>query len=366
MKKYMWQNPEFPNFTYNKELVLTKLNQVKLKQGYLLGLMKGIEFETNQSAVFNVLTEDVIKSSEIEGYKINQNQVRSSLAKKLGLDSIPQIPVERSVEGIVKMMFDATQNFNTRLSLKRLCDWHLSMFPDNLSGFTRINAGKLRDDRNGAMQVVSGAIGHEKIHYEAPPADRLKSDLKQLIDFINAKDDTDLIIKAAIVHLWFVILHPFEDGNGRIARALTDMLLSRSENSPNRYYSMSSQIKNVRKSYYEVLEITGQTSIDITSWLVWFLENLLRAIENSEKFLQKVYQKKEFQSKYQNTVFNKRQLKILNKLFDNFEGNLTTSKWAKICNCSQDTATRDISDLIKKGVLAKFGEGRATSYYLNL
>ncbi len=364
MNQYIWQNQEYPNFTYNKEIVLSLLAEVKLKQGYLLGKMSSIGFENDKTAILNVLTEDVIKSSEIEGLKLNEQQVRSSIAKRLGLDLGGDIYVERNVEGIVEMMLDATQNFDNALSHGRLYGWQAAMFPSGFSGMYRIITGSYRDDKNGAMQVISGSVGHEKIHYEAPPANQLMNEMNRLIDFINTNDDIDLVIKAGIVHLWFVIIYPFEDGNGRIARALTDMLLARSEKSSNRFYSMSSQIKKVRNSYYKALEITQKSSLDITMWLKLFLENMISAIDNSEELLQNVWKKTEFWNANKNTILNERQLKILNMLFENFEGNLTTSKWAKICKCSQDTATRDIYDLVKKNILKKQGEGRGTHYLL--
>ena len=364
MKNYIWQNPEYPNFTYDKTIILKLLAEVKLKQGYLLGKMAGIGFKNNNKALLNVLAEDVIKSSEIEGLKLNKEQVRSSIAKKLGLDTSVDIFIDRSIEGIVDMMLDATQNYDKELTEERLLGWQSAMFPCGFSGLYKIITGAYRDDKNGPMQVVSGAIGHEKVHYEAPPAASLKSEMHALTNYINNEKDTDLIIKAGIVHLWFVIIHPFEDGNGRIARALTDMLLARSENSSNRFYSMSSQIKKMRKSYYEALQITQSNSVDITEWLKWFLENLLCAIENSEELLKNVWRKAEFWQRHKDIILNERQQTILNKLFDNFEGNLTTSKWAKICNCSQDTASRDIADLVQKGILEKTGDGRATHYLL--
>lgn len=361
---YIWQNSSYPNFTYNKELILSLLSQVKLKQGYLLGKMSGLGFENNKRTVLNVLTQDIIKTSEIEGLELNIDQVRSSLAKKLGLDIENDIYIERNVEGIVDMMLDATQNYDKPLTHDRLFGWQAAMFPSGRSGLYKIVVGNYRDDKDGPMQVVSGAIGHERVHYEAPPAETLEDEMSKLLDFINEENDVDLIIKAGIVHLWFVIIHPFEDGNGRIARALTDLLLARSEHSSNRYYSMSSQIKKVRPSYYKILEITQKDNIDITQWLKWFLENLLCAIDNSDEILSNVLRKAEFWQRNQNLSLNERQIKILNKLFDNFEGKLTTSKWAKICSCSQDTATRDIVDLIEKDILIKEGEARATNYVL--
>lgn len=364
MTEYIWQNSQFPNFTYDKVDIMSMLADVKFKQGLLLGKMQNIGFEDNQHAVLNILTEDVIKSSEIEGLKLNIEQVRSSIAKRLGLDVGEDIYIEHNIQGTVDMMLDATQNFNEELSKERLFGWQSAMFPSGRSGLYQIKVGAYRDDQNGAMQVVSGSIGHEKIHYEAPPAKELNNQMQKLIDYINNEKDTDLVIKAGIVHLWFVILHPFEDGNGRIARALTDMLLARSEKSANRFYSMSSQIKKVRKSYYEILELTQKKSLDITLWLKWFLENISVAIDNSDKMLNSVIYRANFWNKNKLIEFNQRQIKVLQKLMNDFDGNLTTKKWAKICNCSHDTANRDILDLINKNVLEKQGDARATNYKL--
>lgn len=362
---YIYENQGWANFTWDKDVILDLLFQVKLKQGYLLGKMDALGFDIKEKALLNVLTEDVIKSSEIEGQILNTEQVRSSIAKKLGINIGGEIFVERNVEGIVEMMLDATQNYNKEITKDRLFGWQSAMFPSGFSGLYRIRTGCYRDDKNGPMQVVSGAVGKEKVHFQAPEASVIDAEMDKLIDFINNESDkTDLIIKAGISHLWFVIIHPFEDGNGRIARALTDMILARSENSSNRFYSMSSQIKKVRKSYYKALEITQKSSLDITSWLQWFLENLLIAIEDSEILLKSVLQKAEFWNKNKNISLNKRQIDVLNRFMDDFKGNLTTTKWAKMCNCSQDTATRDIVDLIEKGILTKQGEARATHYIL--
>ncbi len=364
MRKYIWQNSEYPNFTYDKDAILPLLSEVRLKQGILLAKMQRIGFENSRHTVLNVLTEDVIKSSEIEGVSLNVEQVRSSIARRLGLDIGGDIFVERDVQGIVDMMLDATLNFDKTVSEDRLFGWQASMFPAGRSGLYRIKVGAYRDDKNGVMQVVSGAVGHEKVHYEAPPAEILPVEMERLINFINNDTKTDLVIKAGIVHLWFVIIHPFEDGNGRIARALTDLLLARSENSSNRFYSMSSQIKKERKSYYDVLQLTQKDSVDITLWLNWFLRNMITAINDSDDLLNDVLKKAEFWSINKSVPFNERQIKILNKMLNDFEGNLTTQKWAKICNCSHDTANRDITDLINKNILIKQGAARATHYIL--
>lgn len=364
MRKYIWQSLQFPDFTYDKDIIIPLLSSVRLKQGVLLGKMQSIGFENSQKAKLNVLTEDVIKSSEIEGLKLNAEQVRSSIAKRLGLDIGSDIYVERDVQGVVDMMLDATINYDKPIDEDRLFGWQSAMFPSGRSGLYKIRVGAYRDDKNGKMQVVSGALGHERIHYEAPGADIVPQEMKKLIDYINNETNTDLVIKAGLVHLWFVIIHPFEDGNGRIARALTDMLLARSENSSDRFYSMSSQIKKVRKSYYEILQITQSQSMDITPWLKWFLENLSFAIDNSDKLLNNVFKRAEFWEKNKSQVLNNRQIKVLTKLLDNFEGKLTSNKWARICNCSHDTANRDLTDLVNKNILKKVGEARATHYII--
>lgn len=364
MKKYIWQNPEYPYFTYDKDVIINLLSDVRLRQGLLLGKMQRLGFENSKHTVLNVLTEDVIKSSEIEGVKLNIEQVRSSIAQRLGLDIGGDVYVERDVQGIVDMMLDATLNYDKPVTEDRLFGWQSSMFPSGRSGLYRINVGKYRDDRSGSMQVVSRPVGHEKVHYEAPPASSLDAEMERLLNFINNDNSTDLVLKAGIVHLWFVIIHPFEDGNGRIARALTDLILARSENSSERFYSMSSQIKKERKSYYEILQLTQTDNLDITLWLKWFLENMIAAINSSEDLLNDIFKKTEFWNLNKSVTFNERQIKVLKKVLDNFEGNLTTQKWAKICNCSHDTANRDITDLINKNILIKQGEARSTHYIL--
>lgn len=360
---YIYENKDFPNFVYDKDKIFDLLAKVKAKQAYLLGKMDMLGFEVKEKAMLNVLTEEVIKSSEIEGEILDPKQARSSIARRLGMHSGGNINIERNVEGIVDMMLDAMQNPSKEMTHERLYGWQSAMFPGGFSGLYRIKIGAYRDDSNGPMQVVSGAMGKEKVHYEAPKAESLETLMSELIDYINNSND-DCILKSGIVHLWFVIIHPFDDGNGRIARALSDMLLARCENSPNQFYSMSSQIKNVRKSYYEALEITGSATLNITSWLIWFLETLIMAIENSGELLKSVLQKAEFWQRHQNTPLNERQIKVLNRVLDDFKGNLTTTKWAKMTNSSQDTAARDIQDLINKGILTKHGEARATHYLL--
>jgi Fic family protein len=362
--KYIYQNTDWHKFTWCGEKIQKLLFEIKKEQGFLLGKMATFGFDIKHSALLKVLTENIIKSSEIEGQILDKQLVRSSIAKHLGIDIGAETPISKDVEGVVEMMLDATQNYTKEISKDRFCNWHAALFPTGYSGMHKINVGTYRTDEQGAMQVVSGYIGQEKIHYEAPKAEILEQEMNELIKFINSEKEMDYLIQAGIVHLWFVILHPFDDGNGRIARALTDMILSRSDDSRYRFYSMSSQIQKNRKSYYEILEKTQKGSMDITNWLVWFLENLLIAIKSNDEIIDNVIQKAEFWRKNSNVIFNERQIKILNRFMDNFEGNLTTTKWAKMCNCSQDTANLDINDLINKNILKKIGKSRSTHYVL--
>ncbi len=362
--RYIYQNSDWHSFRWCGEKIQNLLLEIKKSQGYLLGKMDSLGFDVKNNALLQVLTENIIKSSEIEGQILDKHLVRSSIARRLGIDIGGETPVSRDIEGVVEMMLDATQNYSSQMTKERLIGWHAALFPTGFSGMYKINVGGYRTDELGPMQVVSGYTGNEKIHYEAPKAGLIEGEMNKLINYINTEKETDFLIQAGIVHLWFVILHPFDDGNGRIARALTDMILARSDDSKFRFYSMSSQIQKNRKSYYEVLERTQKGSMDITNWLLWFLENLLIAIQSSGEITDKVLQKAEFWQKNSNLVFNERQIKVLNRFMDNFEGNLTTTKWAKMCNCSQDTANLDINDLINKKILKKIGKGRATHYLL--
>jgi len=361
---YIYQNSDWPNFNWDKEKVLEVLAKAKLQQGLLLGKMGAIGFKLKEEAVLNILTQDIIKSSEIEGENLDKEQVRSSVAKRLGLEVGGGVNVDRNIESIVEMMLDATQKYNEPLTINRLLGWQASLFPTGISGMHRINVGQFRDDKNGPMQVVSGAISKEKIHYQAPDANSLDKETEKFLEWFNSLDQQDGIIKAGIAHLWFVTLHPFEDGNGRIARAITDMLLARTENTSQRFYSMSAQIRKERNDYYNILEKTQKGNIDITNWLVWFIECLIRALENTQETLSCIFAKSIFWQKYADHKFNERQKKIINKLFDNFEGKLTSSKWAKICKCSQDSANRDIADLVETNILIKVDSGRSTNYRL--
>jgi Fic family protein len=361
---YIYQKAEWPQFKWNEKKVAELLLKINAAQGYLLGKMEAIGFDFQNEAVLNILIEDVLKSNEIEGVIFDKEQVRSSVARRMGFELGGGIHVDRDVDGIVEMMLDATQKCSKKITKNRLLNWHDSIFPTGRDGMRKIIVGKYRDDKKGLMEVVSGAIGRERVHYRAPDAKVLELEMKRFINWINSENNND-VIGSAIIHLWFVTIHPFDDGNGRIARALSDMMLARSEGSSQRFYSMSAQIRKERNDYYNILEATQKGSLDITNWLVWFLGCLLRAIEESEVTLASIYSKNLFWQKSSHSLFNERQIKIINMIFDGFFGNLTSSKWAKICKCSQDTASRDINGLIEKGVLIKAGGGRSTHYVLN-
>lgn len=363
MMMYIYELEDWPNFTWDYETLVNKLAEVRLKQGRLLGRMEAVGFSIRDEAVLHTLTVEIVKSNEIEGEKLDTEQVRSSIARRLGMD-VAGIPVtNRNIDGVVEMMLDATQNYDKPLTKERLFGWQAALFPTGYSGMYKVNAGAWRTDSNGPMQVVSGRIGRFKVHFEAPPAVRIDKEMETFFEWFNRNEAMDMILKAAIAHLWFVTIHPFEDGNGRIARAITDMALAKSENSPYRFYSMSAQIKIEDKMYYEQLEFTQKDTLDITEWLVWFLDCLNRVFDNVESTLDAVLSKTHFWQKWSNQSLNERQVKMLNKIMDGFEGKLTTTKWAKIMKCSQDTALRDIGDLVKRGILVKtIAGGRSTSY----
>jgi Fic family protein len=364
---YLYNNQDWPIFKWNSEKLLPFLSHVRNRQGKLIGKMGALGFELRNEANLEILTQEIIKSTEIEGEFLDREQVRSSIARRLGLEISGLVYSERNVDGIVDLMIDATKNYDKELNKERLFSWHAALFPTGQSGLYKIITGNWRDDSTGPMQVVSGALGKEKVHYQAPPASQIENEMRIFIDWFNLEQNTDLVLKSAIAHLWFVTLHPFEDGNGRISRALSDMLLARSDEQSYRFYSMSTQIRKERNSYYDILEKTQKSGLDITNWLEWFLNCLLNSIENSEKLLEKVIYKHSFWLKYTSINVNDRQRKILNMLMDEFEGVLNTTKWAKIGKCSQDTALRDIQDLIEKGILAKSEQGgRSTNYEMKL
>lgn len=365
MATYIHQLKAWPTFRWDTTLLASRLAAVRHAQGRLIGRMEALGFRLREEATLASLTEDVVKSSEIEGEILDREQVRSSIARRLGIDIGALAPVDRAVDGVVEMMLDATQRYGEPLTEKRLFGWHASLFPAGWSGMHKITVGAWRSDRTGPMQVVSGPMGRERVHYEAPAAKRLKSEMSGFLKWFNANGEADLVLKAGLAHLWFVTIHPFEDGNGRIARALTDMQLARSEGTQQRFYSMSAQIRLERQTYYDVLEASQKGDLDVTAWLVWFLDCLGRAVDGAETMLERVLAKARFWERHATGVFNERQRRVLNRLLDGFEGKLTSSKWAKLTKCSQDTALRDIDDLLRREVLVKdLPGGRSTSYAL--
>ncbi len=365
MSHYIHQLPEWPRFHWNQEALAAPLAAVRHKQGRLLGRMEALGFSLQKEAELETLTLDVLKSSEIEGENLNAQQVRSSIARRLGMDIAGAVPAGRHVEGVVEMMLDATQNFDKPLTEERLFGWHAALFPTGRSGLRKITVGAWRNDAEGPMQVASGPVGKEKVHYEAPAAPLLSREMVRFINWANETDSTDLVLKAALAHLWFVTIHPFDDGNGRIARAIADWVLARSENSPQRFYSMSAQIRQERNAYYEILEKTQKGTLDITPWMEWFLGCLGRAFDGRETILAAVLRKARFWEKLAGTALNERHRLVLNRMLDGFEGKMTSTKWAKIGKCSHDAALRDIQYLIDKDILAKdAGGGRSTSYSL--
>lgn len=362
MGKFIYQYEQWPNFTWDDKEINGILGRVRHLQGRISGQMAYLGFSVKEEALLSTLTIDVIKSSEIEGETLNYEQVRSSIARKLGMEYAGMVPANRAVDGVVEMMLNATQNYKEQLNEERIFGWHAALFPTGWSGTQKIDTGYYR---KGDMQVVSGPMGKEKIHYLAPAPDRVKQEMDLFLDWFNGESKLDAVLKAAIAHFWFIIIHPFDDGNGRIARALSDMLLARSEDSPQRFYSLSNQILIEKKVYYAVLQKVQHSSGDITEWLHWFLNCLYRALETTEKTMQKVLQKADFWDKHKDTVLNGRQRLMLNKLLDGFDGKLKSSKWAKIAKCSADTALRDIKDLIEKGILKQEESGgRSTNYEL--
>jgi Fic family protein len=365
MTKYVHELSNWPIFEWDQHGLAKQLAAVRHRQGRLIGRMHQIGFPLREEAVLETLTEDVLKSSEIEGETLDKEQVRSSIARRLGMDAAALPSADRDVEGVVEMMLDATQKYQEKLTRDRLLAWHASLFPTGRSGMRKIIVGAWRDEKSGPMQIVSGPHGRERVHYEAPVAGRLDAEMRTFLAWFNNAEDIDLVLKAALAHLWFVTIHPFEDGNGRIARAIADMSLARSEESTQRFYSMSAQIRLERNAYYDVLEATQKGDLDITPWMEWFLGCLDRAFDGAEKTLAMVFKKANFWKKHSELRLNERQRDVVNRLLDGFEGKLTSSKWATIEKCSPDTALRDIADLIERGILKKNdGGGRSTSYSL--
>lgn len=371
--KYIHMLDIWPSFTWNQDKIPAVLGSVRNRQGRLMGRMEALGFSLRSEAILETLTLDVIKSNEIEGEKLKTDQVRSSIARRLGLEIGGLVHSDRHVDGVVEMMLDATQNFNKPLTKDRIFGWHASLFPAGRSGMHKITVGAWRDDKGGPMRVVSGSLGHERVHFEAPAAERLNSEMKTFLSWFNESKDLDPVLVAAIAHLWFVTIHPFDDGNGRIARATADMQLARADGSRERFYSMSVQILKERTAYYDILEKTQKTTktskdgIDITSWLEWFLTCLDRSLDTTETTLSGVFKKARFWKSQASVSINERQTLMINKLFEGFQGKLTSSKWAKLTKCSQDTALRDILDLVEKGILVKDpAGGRSTSYSVKI
>lgn len=365
MSTFIYQQDRWPDFTWKSDEIIHLLGEARNLQGRLIGKMESLGFDLRNEALLNTLTLDVLKSSEIEGEFLNPDQVRSSIARKLGMEIAGSVESDRNVDGVVEMMLDATQNYLEPLTAERLFDWHAALFPTGRSGMYKIVVAEWRKDTTGPMQVVSGALGKEKIHFQAPHSSLVEQEMTLFLDWFNHRSEIDLVLKAAIAHLWFVTIHPFEDGNGRITRALTDMLLAQSDKSSQRFYSMSAQIRIERSEYYKMLEKTQKGDLDLTEWINWFLNCLINALNQTDSLLVRVLFKAEFWRKHSGTTINERQKKLLNKLLDGFDGKLTSSKWAKIAKCSKDTAIRDINDLIDKSMLQKEAAGgRSTNYEL--
>jgi Fic family protein len=362
---YIYELGDWPRFHWSAEQLSERLAAVRHKQGRLIGRMERLGFNLRAEAALQTLTEEVVKSSEIEGEILDRDQVRSSIARRLGMDIGALAPADRHVEGVVEMMLDATEKYSESLTAERLFGWHAALFPTGRSGMSKIVVGAWRTEQSGPMQVVSGPIGRERVHYEAPVAGRLDNEMKAFLEWFEGGVSTDPVLKAAVAHLWFVTIHPFEDGNGRIARAIADLVLARSENSGQRFYSMSAQIRKERSAYYDILEETQKGELDITPWLQWFLDCLDRAFDGAESILANVLDKARFWEAHAGSSFNDRQRLVINRLLDGFEGKLTSSKWAKLAKVSQATAARDVDELIERRILQKDAAGgRSTSYSL--
>jgi Fic family protein len=363
--QFIHQLPEWPNFEWADAQLTTLVGDVRYQQGRLLGRMENFGFSLRKESSLATLTEDVVKSSAIEGEFLNPDQVRSSIARHLGLDIGGILPVATEVEGVVEMTMDATRNFKEPLTAERLFAWHSALFPSGRSGMRQITVGAWRTAASGAMQVVSGPLGNETVYFEAPNADRLQHEMDVFLKWFEADQPMDAVMKAGVAHVWFVTIHPFEDGNGRIGRALTDLLLARADCMGDRFYSMSASIERSRKEYYLQLERSQRGTLDITSWLVWFINCMRHALVGADQTLSKVLRKSRIWEVANNFQINARQRIVINRLIDDFEGKLTTSKYAKLAKCSEDTAYRDICALMEGGILVRNpGGGRSTSYEL--
>ena len=363
---YIWQAGDWPNWRFDLAALAGPLAEASRAQGVLTGRLADAGMALRDQANLAALTEDAVKTSEIEGETLDVASVQSSIARRLGVDIGALVPADRHVEGVVEMVIDATANCDAPVARERLFGWHAALFPTGYSGLSRLKVAAWRDDASGPMQVVSGPIGRQRVHFEAPPADRLEAETRRFLDWLNGPSNEPPLLKAGLGHLWFVTLHPFDDGNGRIARAIGDLLLARADGGPQRFYSLSAQIQRERKAYYDILERTQKRSMDVTEWLAWFLDVLHRAVDQAQSTLDAVLAKTRFWRRWATMPLNERQVKLLNRLLDGFEGKLTSSKWAAIARCSPDTALRDINDLLARGVLRKTDAGgRSTSYELN-
>jgi len=364
---YLHHSKDWPNFTWDNDTLLPYVSKVRDLQGRLIGRMESMGFELREEAVLETLTEDIVRTSEIEGELLNPLEVRSSVARRLGMDISGLPNASRDVEGVVEMMLDATQKYKEAITKDRLCGWHAALFPTGRSGMYKITVGDWRGDEAGPMRVVSGPMGREKVHYTAPDAGRLEAEMTRFLEWYNSDATMEPVIKSGIAHLWFVSIHPFDDGNGRIARAIADNQLARADRTNQRFYSMSAQLLKSKNGYYDILESTQKGSLDVSQWLVWYLERLTKALEATDVALSKILVKAKFWELHKTTQFNERQVEMINKLQGNFIGKLHSSKWAKMTKVHRDTALRDIQDLVEKGVLLDSGEGgRSTNYILNL
>ncbi len=360
MAKYIYEYTNWTDFSWQDKAINAVFGEVRLMQGKIIGQMNALGFSAKEEATLTALTLDIVKSSEIEGELLNYDQVRSSIARRLGINTGGLVSSNRHIEGVVEMMLDATQRYHLPLTESRIFGWHAALFPTGYSGHYPIEVGRYR---SGEMQIVSGPMGKEKVHYQAVKPALVKTEMEKFLDWFNNEKSLDPVLKAAIAHFWFIIIHPFDDGNGRIGRAITDLLLASAEGSGERYYSMSSQILIERNRYYEILQKVQHSSGDITEWLYWFLHCLKNAMRSTETTLQKILRKAEFWKLHEHTPINERQRLILNKLFEDFEGKLQTSKWAKITKTSTDTALRDIKDLVEKNILKQTDEGGRNANY---
>ena len=361
---YIWQYPEWPSFTWNDSRLISLLSEVRNLEGKIQGMMGGLGFDVQSMTALNVMTEDVLRSNEIEGVILNSDKVRSSIARHLGIDTAGLPQPDHYTEGVVQIMMDAVTNCNKPLTPERLFNWHAALFPTGRSGMYPITVGAYRTGSE-PMQIVSGAMGKEKVHYEAPPSDVVPDMMTDFLRWINSDNTvTDPVLKAAVAHLWFVAIHPFDDGNGRLTRTITDMQLAKADGFPLRFYSMSAEILREKKAYYEILEHTTSNSTDITEWLEWFLNTMKSSILRAEETVKRVVCKSSFWQRHREIPMNERQVRVVNMLWDGFTGKLTSSKWAKITKTSQATALRDITDLIEKGILTAAADGGRSSNYL--